>query len=81
MTAHTRLLRLVASREHNHGCTMKKTTIPRTKLVLRKDTTRILVDKDLAQVAAGAGDGEAGAGGKDSEVYLTCVRVVPVAQD
>jgi hypothetical protein len=48
----TPLLRLVANREHNCGCTMKKTII-KTKLVLRKETTRALTDKDLARVGAG----------------------------
>ena len=70
----TLLLRLVASHEHKRGCAMKK-TIVKTKLVLRKETTRVLRDNDLRCVGAGKNGND---GTKRDE---TCVAPVIPERD
>ena len=53
MSTQRRLLRMAASREHNHGATMKKTT-SRPKLVLHAQVIKVLRDEQRELVIGGA---------------------------
>lgn len=66
-------LRRVASREHNHASTMKKTILLTAKLVLHKETIKTLVNADLSRVVAGI-DETACVGGGTSHGGSSCPK-------